>query len=246
MWAKNGDAISIQYSGTRSTSTEVTINDKTSISGKITHKMTSIERFFINNLTSKEDVRQDWIDLFTGQHKRWKTMISHKIEAEMTEQQHLYSDINTYTMLVFSWNLAGNEPRYEMDMTQLFKSPEFSQAPDIVLIGFEETVKLNAINILKGHDKSRIEALKSFAIDGLNDLESGTSYNFFGHSAMVGLLVMGFWKSHIVGNISDIQATKVKTGLGGNLGNKGAVLLRFNIDDTSVIAACAHLESGQK
>lgn len=59
MWAKNGDAISIQYSGTRSTSTEVTINDKTSISGKITHKMTSIERFFINNLTSKEDVRQD-------------------------------------------------------------------------------------------------------------------------------------------------------------------------------------------
>ena len=246
MWAKNGDAISIQYSGTKSTSTEVTMNDKTSIAGKITHKMTSIERFFINNLNAKEDYRQDWIDLFTGQHKRWKTMVGHKIEATMSEQQHLYSDINTYTMLVFSWNLAGNEPRYEMDLAQLFKSNEFSQSPDVVIIGFQETVKLNAINILKGHDKSRVEALKSFVIDGLNDLESGVTYNSFGYSAMVGLLVFGFSKSNIIDRINDVQSTKVKAGLGGNLGNKGSVLLRFNLDDTSVIIANAHLESGQK
>ena len=147
MWAKNGDALSLQYAGTHSTSTEVTINDRTSVKGKITHKMTSIERFFKNNITSKDDVRQDWIDLFTCQHERSKTMVSHKIEATMMEQQHVYSETKTYSMLVFSWNLAGNEPRYEMDFTQILKSPEFNQAPDIAIIGFQETVKLNAINI---------------------------------------------------------------------------------------------------
>ena len=208
--------------------------------------MTSIERFFKNNITSKDDVRQDSIDLFTSQHEKSKTMISHKIEATMIEQQHIYSETKTYSLCIFTWNLAGNEPRYEMDMTQLFKSPEFSQSPDIIIIGFQETVKLNAINILKGHDKSRVEALKSFAIDGLNDLESGVSYNFFGHAAMVGLLIMGFWKSNIIHKINDIQTTKVKAGLGGNLGNKGAVLISFNIDDTSIITAWSHLESGQK
>ena len=162
-------------------------------------------------------------------------MVGHKIEATMNEQQHLFSDINPYTMLVFSWNLAGNEPRYEMDLSQLLKSPEFSQSPDIVIIGFQETIKLNAINILKGHDKSRVEALKSFVLDGLNDFESGVTYNSFGHSAMVGLLILGFSKSSIVERINDIQSTKVKAGLGGNLGNKGSVLLRFNLDDTSII-----------
>ena len=98
----------------------------------------------------------------------------------------------------------------------------------------------------KGHDKSRVEALKSFALDGLNDLESGISYNFLGHSAMVGLLVMWFCKSTILSKINDIQTTKVKSGLGGSFGNKGGVLISFNLDDTSIIAAWVHLESGQK
>lgn len=59
MWAKNGDELSKQYAGTASTSTEVTINNKTSMKGKITHKMTSIERFFKNNINSKDDLRQE-------------------------------------------------------------------------------------------------------------------------------------------------------------------------------------------
>ena len=30
------------------------------------------------------------------------------------------------------------------------------------------------------------------------------------------------------------------------MGNKGAVFVRFTLDDTSICVACAHLESGQK
>lgn len=59
MWAMNGDEISKQYAGTRSTSTEVTINDKTTFTGKITHKLTSVERFFKNNINSKDDNKQE-------------------------------------------------------------------------------------------------------------------------------------------------------------------------------------------
>lgn len=79
-----------------------------------------------------------------------------------------------------------------MDFTEILKSNEFNTSPDIVIIGFQETLKLNAINILKGHDKSRVEALKSFAFEGLNDLEDGVSYACIGQSAMVGLLIIAF------------------------------------------------------
>ena len=38
----------------------------------------------------------------------------------------------------------------------------------------------------------------------------------------------------------------MKQGLGGKTGNKGAVVVRFNLDNTSIIVANWHLESGQK
>lgn len=245
MWAKNGDEISKQYAGTGSTSTEVTMNDKTSFTGKISHKLTSVERFFKNNVNTKDDNRQECIDLFVGNHKRSKSMVTHNIETTMIEAKDVYSEINTYSLCVFTWNLAGNEPRYEMDFTTAIKSDKFKVAPDVILIGFQETLKLNAMNILKGHDKSRCETLKSFAIEALDDIDHNFSYTAFAQSAMVGLLVIAFCKIDIVDRITDVQTTKVKTGLGGNAGNKGAVIARFNIDDTSVIVANCHLESGQ-
>lgn len=108
--------------------------------------MTSIERFFKNNINSKDDVRQDCIDLFTSQHKRSKSMAGVDVETTMHEQQHIYSEIKPYTLCTMTWNLAGNEPRYEMDFTQVMKSDEFHASPDIIVIGFQETLKLNALN----------------------------------------------------------------------------------------------------
>jgi hypothetical protein len=34
--------------------------------------------------------------------------------------------------------------------------------------------------------------------------------------------------------------------MGGNLGNKGAVLVKFCVDDSPLCFICAHLEAGQK
>ena len=246
MWAQNGDELSKQYAGTGSTSTEVTINDKTSIKGKISHKLTSVERFIKNNIKTKDDVRQECIDLFIGNHKRSKSTVTHHIETRMIEAQQEYSDVVNYSMAVFTWNLAGNEARLEMDMNNTIKSEKFAVAPDIFIFGFQETLKLNAINILKGHDKGRWESLRSFALDALNDIDHNFSYSWFAQSAMVGLLQLWFWKTDLIESITDIQSTKVKTGLGGSAGNKGSVICRFNINNTSVVAACCHLESGQK
>jgi hypothetical protein len=79
-----------------------------------------------------------------------------------------------------------------------------------------------------------------------NGYEEGLQYLCFAEVSMTGQLILGFCKSSIKWKISKIATTRIKQGLGGKAGNKGAVVIRFNIDNTSVIVANAHLESGKK
>lgn len=62
---------------------------------------------------------------------------------------------------------------------------------------------------------------------------------------MVGCLILGFVRQEVSHRIKRVDKCRVKTGMKGKTGNKGAVLLRFNFDDTSFVFAAAHLESGQ-
>lgn len=56
MWSMHGDFISIQYAGTCSTISEVTKKGSWSIGGKISHGMVTIQRFYKNTLSSKEEL----------------------------------------------------------------------------------------------------------------------------------------------------------------------------------------------
>jgi len=62
---------------------------------------------------------------------------------------------------------------------------------------------------------------------------------------MVGCFISLFVKQKLLARVSDLKATKIKTGLGGSSGNKGAVIVRFNLDDTSVMLMNCHLMSGK-
>ena len=64
--------------------------------------------------------------------------------------------------------------------------------------------------------------------------------------SMVGCFIGVFAKIKMLARISDLKSTKIKTGVGGSAGNKGAVIVRFNLDDTSVMLMNCHLMSGKK
>lgn len=63
---------------------------------------------------------------------------------------------------------------------------------------------------------------------------------------MVGCFLTVFVSSEFSQRISQIESSKVKQGFSGSAGNKGAVLIRFNIDDSSFCVVNAHLASGVK
>ncbi|KAL9004471.1 MAG: hypothetical protein Q9188_002701 [Gyalolechia gomerana] len=62
---------------------------------------------------------------------------------------------------------------------------------------------------------------------------------------MVGLFSCVFVKATQRSRISNVHATEIKRGMGGLHGNKGALILRFNFDDTSICSVNCHLAAGQ-
>lgn len=63
---------------------------------------------------------------------------------------------------------------------------------------------------------------------------------------MVGQLMLFFVKDTHKNAINSIKTTRVETALGGNTGNKGAVCIRFNYNDSSFLLFNCHLTSGQE
>ena len=62
---------------------------------------------------------------------------------------------------------------------------------------------------------------------------------------MVGCFIGLFVKQKLLGRMKELRATKIKTGLGGSSGNKGAVIVRFRLDDTNIMLMNCHLMSGR-
>lgn len=110
-------------------------------------------------------------------------------------------------------------------------------------------MKLNARSIFQGKNRTRIkewEQLLSLTITFIseNKLE-GDKYVFVVAKSMVGCFIGLFVKAKLLSRIRDLKSTKIKTGLGGSAGNKGAVILRFKLDDTPIMLINCHLMSGK-
>lgn len=61
---------------------------------------------------------------------------------------------------------------------------------------------------------------------------------------IVGIAVFVFIKKSIANRLNNLDFDIIKLGVGGNFGNKGAVLIRLNIDNSSLCFINCHLESG--
>jgi hypothetical protein len=103
-------------------------------------------------------------------------------------------------------------------------------------------VKLNAKSVIKGKDKDRVLLWEDIVTKSIC---RGHRYVCISKKPMVGCLIMLFVKDEKKHKISCIRTSRVKTGLGGSSGNKGAVAIRFNYANSSFAFINCHLTSGQ-
>ena len=70
---------------------------------------------------------------------------------------------------------------------------------------------------------------------------SSRRFTLLSQLSMVGLAIFVFVRDDVRSRISGVQARSIARGGGGLLGNKGAVCVRLEVDDTSMCFCSAHL-----
>jgi len=128
---------------------------------------------------------------------------------------------------------------------------------DIVAIGFQELVPLNATNVVLGAayvnanaetaanqwDEAISNALNTPDTDSQQQNQKQQFVKVIGEQ-LVGMYISIWVKVNMLPHIRGVQTASVGTGVLGLLGNKGAVAVRMRVYDTSVAFVNSHLSSG--
>ncbi|GAK68070.1 DNase I-like protein [Moesziomyces antarcticus] len=135
--------------------------------------------------------------------------------------------------------------------------------PDIIVFGFQELIdleskKLTAKSLLLGGGKKKANDLGDRVsrqyrawYDKLIQIvryamPPTCGYLLVQSESLVGLFTCVFVKQTEFKNIRELAISTVKTGMGGRYGNKGAVIARMVVQDTSIVFVNSHLAAGQK
>ncbi|XP_015750867.1 PREDICTED: synaptojanin-1-like, partial [Acropora digitifera] len=118
---------------------------------------------------------------------------------------------------------------------------DFRVPTDVFAIGFEELVDLNASNIVSTRSNQR----KEWGEELRRIISRDHPYVLITCEQLVGVCLFVFVRPHLVPFVRDVAVQSVKTGMGGNAGNKGGVAIRFVLHATSVCFVCSHFAAGQ-
>ena len=241
-WADNGDFISIHYAGTGSTTSNVTRTGKGGFMNMLDHGMKSIERFYVNNF--EDHLKQEGIDLLLGQDNGefyWSQF--DQFTKELENQTHEFVTFSPLSVFILSWNIGGFKPS-NLDLVDLnFLNFENYGNPDIVAVGFQEVVNLNMKNMMSTNNDKLVSLWESIITTNLNKIDK---YFVVASQNLIGCLLVVFVKENVKDRIKKVDTDLISLGLAGKLGNKGAVLIKLEIDDTAICFTNCHLQAGSK
>ncbi|KAI0135276.1 DNase I-like protein [Daldinia grandis] len=186
------------------------------------------------------------------------------LENEMKSLDAQYCKFEDIKLLAMTWNAGASTPnslRYsESDAMFMQNLLQSSDSPDILIFGFQELVDLEDKTATakrffkpKKKDASDQERMshqyrdwRDFLVRCLDDyMPAEHLYHLLHTATLVGLFTCIFVKSHLRDRIRNINGSEIKRGMGGLHGNKGAIIVRFMVDDTSLCFINCHLAAGQ-
>lgn len=197
--------------------------------------------------------------------KSWDGLLQDDfLENEMKLIDTQYCKFEDIKLTAMTWNAGASTPnslRYSesdaMFMQNLLRS---SNSPDILVFGFQELVDLEDKTATakrffkpKKKDASDQERMshqyrdwRDFLVRSLDDyMPADHLYHLLHTATLVGLFTCIFVKSTLRDRIRNLNSSEIKRGMGGLHGNKGAIVVRFMVDDTSLCFINCHLAAGQ-
>lgn len=180
----------------------------------------------------------------------------------MSKKDTDYCDFREVSATVMTWNAGASKPTalQQGNQDQRFFGDLLQphDPSDIFVFGFQELVdledkKVTARSFFKKKKKENSQEHMAHQYrawrDHLNRVLiehlPNHRYTLLHNAEMVGLFTCIFVKESVRNKIRDVSAAKVKLGMGGLHGNKGALIVRFFLDDSSLCFINCHLAAGQ-
>ncbi|KAF1992884.1 hypothetical protein P154DRAFT_478416 [Amniculicola lignicola CBS 123094] len=251
MWADNGDALSRIYAGTGALKSSFTRHGKMSLAGALADARKSATRMYINNFADKG--RQNTIDMLLGRLMGQAPVhlfdpINDFVLAEMTKRSAEYTTNEVIHILVGTFNLNGKTLGLNEDLSP-WLCPDVhpsQQCPEIVAVGFQEIVDLSPQQIMST-DPQRRQMWESAVRNCLNEnaaKHDKEEYVLLRGGQLVGASLSVFVRAGSLKLIKNVEGSIKKTGMSGMAGNKGAVAIRMEYANTSIVLVTAHLAAG--
>ncbi|KAK3707655.1 hypothetical protein LTR37_012003 [Vermiconidia calcicola] len=197
--------------------------------------------------------------------KIWDGMLEEDwLESRMQEHDSEYCSFSELTAAVLTWNAGATKPNHMQHTNEdnnFFREYLSSRdPPDIFIFGFQELVdledkKVTAKSFFKSKKKDANEqehmshqyrAWRDHLTRCLEEFMPPTqSYVLLHNASMVGLFTCVFVKSPLRNRIKHVHTAEVKRGMKGYHGNKGALVVRMVLDDSSLCFINCHLAAGQ-
>ncbi|KAI9807059.1 MAG: hypothetical protein M1825_005776 [Sarcosagium campestre] len=187
------------------------------------------------------------------------------LETDMHAHDVEYCTFREVRALVMTWNAGASTPQHlrhdEQDSNFFRKLLLEHKSPDIIVFGFQELVdledkKVTARSFFKSskkkdssdqeHMSRQYRAWRDYLTRCIVDtMPSEEPYYLLHTASLVGLFTCIFVKQSERENVRGDDAAEVKRGMGGLHGNKGALIARFILDDSSLCFVNCHLAAGQ-
>ncbi|KAF3407455.1 hypothetical protein DPV78_001341 [Talaromyces pinophilus] len=203
------------------------------------------------------------VSLGTDNYLRlWDGMLEDDwLETRMQSRDVEYCNFREIRATIVTWNAGASMPRDLHGSAFIENAIHVEQPPEILVFGFQELVdledkKITAKSLLLGskkrehNEKEHMSRQYRVWRDHLaacinNAMPLEESYVLLHTSNLVGLFTCVFIKQKERERVRNISAAEVKRGMGGLHGNKGALILRFVLDDSSMCFINCHLAAGQ-
>ncbi|OLY82087.1 Type II inositol 1,4,5-trisphosphate 5-phosphatase [Smittium mucronatum] len=189
-----------------------------------------------------EDISE--FDLNPFSREKW-------IDERVLMRDHEYISCSDLNLFIGTWNVNGKPPPESVSDWFPFRKTNLNSTenqdktptendefdPDVIVIGFQE-LDDNPSSYIYATDLKEKEwedaIYKSLNADQIN-------YYKVASKQLVGMLIFIFIKPIVAERIKSISSCSLGLGALGILGNKGAVGIRIQIDDTPIVFINSHL-----
>ncbi|PKY08686.1 DNase I-like protein [Aspergillus campestris IBT 28561] len=194
--------------------------------------------------------------------RSWDGMLEDDwLDSRMQNRDFEYCKFREINAVIMTWNAGASTPGSVRTTTFIQDAIRPDNPPEILVFGFQELVdlenkKITAKSLLMGSKKKETGEKEHMSRQYRVWMEHLTrcinecmpldeSYVLLHSANLIGLFTCIFVKHKERHRIKGVNAAEVKRGMGGLHGNKGALIFRFILDDTSLCFVNCHLAAGQ-